>query len=430
MGAKEPVFSLYWMGVNDMIISWRGRLLLVGVMAAAGAGGTLCRGQQVSAVLIEKALDDPAKIVFTDISLEDAFASLSKSLGIKFDVDETAMAQLPYGQLTRLSSVQLQGMTWRDALGELLKPLALTFEPGADRIYILGTEELIRQPRRLNIAELDALVRLQNTNLDNREKGLLPQIRRFTGIDFKLIEMDRLRENADEDTTARVLSSLGQPASKVLNLYSRWVLPQENPLANEAGTWYVRADIQNGRAVSYEIIILSGRELNLQKLERPINISFRDQPVQNILQEMAYLGAIDIRFEPGCFALLDENLRNNFSLMSTRTASIKDALEALSGMTGLAYEIRSDSVYISAGKTLLQQVDQRRRESAQASNPLACIFIVKLPGTSFETIVFLREEELKKAGVLEQYRQFEQKSIADFIRALRNKGSDVPVIKK
>jgi len=392
------------------------QLLLIVVVFVPATGRSLCRAQQLTAVLIEKALDDPAKINFRDISLEDVVENLSKTLGIPIEVDQTALAQLPYGQLTMLASVQLQGMSWRDALRELLKPLALTFQPGVDRIYILGTNELMRQPRRLNINELDAIVRLQNTNLNHSEKNLLRQIYQLTRIDFKLIELDRHRDNADQDTVDKILSSFPQPASKVLDLYSRRVLPQEYNL-DEPGTWYVRADMQSGRAEFFEIIVLPARQLNLKKLERRINISFKNQPVQAILQQMAYLGAIDIRFEPGCFGLLDENQRNNFTL-NMRSATINDALEHLSGSTGLAYEVRHDSVYILAGKALLQQVAEQRRETAQGANPLACVIIVKVPGTGFETMIFVREEELRKAGVLEKYRQFQQKSISEFIRSL------------
>jgi len=409
--------------------SWRVSLYIFVFLMTFGALISICPGQQISAVFIEKALDDPAKIDYRNITLEDAFDSLRKQIGIPFEVDRTALAQLPYGQLTTLSSVQLQGMSWRDALRELLKPLALTFQPGADRIYILGTDALMRQPRRLNLIELDSLVRLQNSNLNDSDKNLLHQIRQITNTSiFRLIEIDQHVEKAHPDSVNKSLSSYAQPASKVLDIYSRRVLPNKYKL-EQPGAWYIRADMVNGQSTSIDIVILPAVDLNLLKLQRRINISFKNQPIQNILYELANQGALGINFEPGCFTLLDENLVNNFSL-TMRNATIKDAFEEIAGLTGLDPKPVPDGIHILAGKTLLEKAAERERQAAQAANPLACVIIAKLPGTEFETMIFVREEELRQAGVLEKYREFQKKNIAEFIRFLRIGDQTVPVIKK
>jgi len=409
--------------------SWRVSLSMVVFLTAFGTGISVGPGQQISAVFIEKALDDPAKINFRNITLEDAFENLRKQLGIPFEVDQTALAQLPYGQLTTLSSVQLQGMSWRDALRDLLKPLALTFQPGADRIYILGTEALMRQPRRLNLIELDSLVRLQNSNLNDSDKNLLRQIQQQTNTSiFRLVEMDNLVDKAHPNTVEQSLSSYPQSAAKVLDLYSRRLLSNKYKL-DQPGAWYLRADLVNGSTTSIDIVILPAVDLNSLKLQKRIDKSFINQPIQNILYELANQGTLGINFEPGCFTLLDENLVNNFSL-SMRSATLKDAFEEISGLTGLAHEVRPEGIHILAGPSLLRQAAERERQAAQAANPLACVIIAKLPGTDFETMIFVREEELRQAGVLEKYRDFQKKNIAEFIRFLRVGDQSVPVIKK
>jgi len=402
---------------------------MVGFLMMFASGVSLCQGQQLSAVFIEKALDDPAKIDYRNITLEDAFENLHKQLGIPFDVDQTALAQLQYGKLTTLSSVKLQGMPWRDALRELLKPLALTFQPGADRIYILGTDELMRQPRRLNLIELDSLVRLQNSNLNDSDKNLLRQIRQITNTSiFRLFEMDNHVEKAHQNTAEQSLSSYPQSAAKVLDLYSRRVLSnkykQEQP-----GTWYIRAEMINGQTTSIDIVILPAVDLNHLKLQKRIDKTFTDQPIQNILYELANLGTLEINFEPGCFTLLDENLVNNFTLAMSN-ATIKNAFDEISGLTGLAADVRPDGIHIVVGETLLKKAAERERQAAQIANPLACVLLVKIPENDFETMIFVREEELRQAGVLEKYRDFQKKNIAEFIRFLRIGDQTVPVIKK
>ena len=102
-------------------------------------------------LLIEKALDEPASIRLKQITLEDVFVRLSQQIGVMIDLEQAgpALDQLPYGRLTQIESAQIQGLSWRNALKELLKPFSLTFQAGNDRIYILGTPELMRQPQRL-----------------------------------------------------------------------------------------------------------------------------------------------------------------------------------------------------------------------------------------------------------------------------------------
>ena len=99
-----------------MTLFSRSRFLGIIFMVVLLTAGGITRGQATSAMLIEKVLDDPAQINFRNVTLEDAFEKLGKTIGIKFDVSEMALAQLPYGGLTELSAVQLQGMAWRDAL--------------------------------------------------------------------------------------------------------------------------------------------------------------------------------------------------------------------------------------------------------------------------------------------------------------------------
>lgn len=366
-----------------------------------------------NSMLIEKALDDPAQINFRNVSLEEAFDKLGKTIGVKFDVEPAALGQLPYGRLTELSAVQLQGMAWRDALGELLKPLALRFQTGKDRIYILGTVELMRQPQRLNLVELDALVKLQNSNLNDGEDKLLEQIRQVTGISFGLIENGRRREKADEDLAKKILGRLPQPASEILDLYCKKVFGSDAP-----ASWYVKAELKAGRAENIDIIILPVQKLNDLKLERRINIEFKDQPAQTILHDLAQQAGMDIRYEPGCFYLLDKNLRDNCSLVM-RGGAIKSALEALAGMTGLAYSYDEKGIYVEAGDTLKQSA-VKRIETVTYANPLILTLTARIPGTDYESMILIREEDLKEEDLLVKWDLVKEQIIRDFIQYLRN----------
>ena len=181
--------------------------------------------------LIEKALDEPAQISLKNITLEEVFFHLSRKIGIEIDLDRAgpALSQLPYGKLTQIASAHLEGLTWRQALTELLKPFALTFQPGSDCIYILGTKDLMRQPRRLNIAELEAIVLLQNTQLDNKSGNLLQQIRTRTNIKFDLFVHGKKLDRIDREDGRRILNQGPFPAGLTLHQYSQRIYRRGKP---------------------------------------------------------------------------------------------------------------------------------------------------------------------------------------------------------
>ncbi|MBN2376305.1 MAG: hypothetical protein JXD22_07885 [Sedimentisphaerales bacterium] len=386
------------------------------VIALGWLLSSACLAQETNPVQIEQLLNKSAKIDFRNITLEDAFDRLSQSIGVKISLDTSSMAQLPFGSLTQLSAVQLQGMSWRDALKELLKPLALTFQTGSDRIFILGTEELLRQPQKLNLVELDALVRLQNSNLSEREENLIKQIREVTRSNFALIEFGKPREKTDEGCSEDSLSKIPQPAHHVLNLYCKQLGDKKNV---PDATWYLRAELEQGRANNIEIIIAPAKRLIDMKLDRQITIQFKQQPVQTILQDLARQAVLNISFEPGCIATLDENTRDKCTLIM-RDGSIKNALEVLSGTTGLAYQADQNGLYILAGDLLRQTAaSQSTVGTVTYSNPLICTITAKLPGTDIETMVLIRQDDLTEYGLLDKYQQLHRDSIDDFMRYLK-----------
>ncbi|MCH9022472.1 MAG: hypothetical protein IID32_06880 [Planctomycetes bacterium] len=128
---------------------------------------------------------------------------------------------------------------------------------------------------------------------------------------------------------------------------------------------------------------------------------------------------MDITFEPGCIGLVDANLRDNCSLVML-SGSIKNALEVLSGMTGLAYYYDSRGIHITASEALKAIEPSRTRIGSRESiDPLICILTSKLPGSNLETQTFIRQSELKKEGLLEKYQRIQKTNLKDFMDSLR-----------
>lgn len=398
-----------------MIRVCRNRYLLCTVLAwMCGTGYS----QVPDELFIQKALHSPATIHFQNITLENAIAKVSASLGVPLEPEPSALNQLPGGPLLLIESVQLEGMTWRDALRELLEPLSLTYQVGTNQIYILGTPELMRQPRQLNLMELNALVTLQTIQLNDSEDNLLKQIRELSKLPFEWIEFGDWEEKAEKDITERILTKHPTPAVQVLDRYSRSRgKKKKQPIQN--ATWYVRESAENSRAPVMYIEILPAEQLLLMKLDRRTTVSYHNQPAQKIFLDLAQRANVEIRFEPGCLALLEPRTRNNI-LLEMQTATIKGALDALEGMTGLEYKLQADHIRIQASANLVEMAKRRQLMTrSSGTNPAMTVITVKVPGTEMEVMMFVRKEDLEEMGLQGKFQQYYLDSVKTYFDFLK-----------
>jgi hypothetical protein len=381
--------------------------LMLGSVVFSLALAARCWAGDAAPFLLEKVLDEQAQLTFKEVTLEEAFASLSKTLGVPIETDEAAIGQLPYGRLTRLS-VQFAGITWREALKELLRPLALRFQTGRDRFYILGSEELMRQPQRLTMLELNALVKLQTTILTDREEKLLKQIRAVTGLNFGLMVGSLRLEEADKDKAERILTAVGQPATQVLDLYGQ----HKYGLTT---TWYVRGE-PSGKTDLVDIVFVMAADLYQMKLACHIDVQFSNRPVQEILLELSRRAGLETRFEPGCIAMLDDSIRQNCSL-AISGGTVRTALDALAGMTGLKWSVDGKGILMAASDNL-RTLAASRAEAQKKLNPAAIMLTVPIPGTTMNGMIVVREQELRDRGLWDAFQKMRQRQLQDFYNSL------------
>lgn len=370
-------------------------------------------------VFIQKALDSTAKIRLENLTLEEVLQEIGTRLGVVLHPEASAMAQLPGGQLLQIDSVQLEGMPWREALREFLCQLGLTYQVGADRIYILGTPELIRHPRRLNRSELNALVALQTVRLNDSETKLLNQLRELLKIRFELIEFGRWEEKADKDVAEDILTKHPLTAVEVLDRYSTKRGREKSKPVRDT-TWYLREETDNGRGSTIYIEILPSEKLLSMKLDHRITVSYRNQPVQTIFLDLARHSNLELRFEPGCLSLLDPQIRNSTSL-EMQEATIQRAFDVLVGMTGLEYEVQADHIRIQAGATLVEMAKNRQpTASSSRTNPAMTVITIKIPGTDMEAMMFVRKEDLEEMGLQEKFQRYYLDSVKAYFDFLQN----------
>ncbi len=387
------------------------------IVAMTGGWCSWSPAAEPTELFIEQALDNPATINFSNITLDDALKGISNAMGVRLDADESALSQLPYGRLTPLASVQLQNITWRQALREFLAPLALRFQVGKEQIYILGTDELLRQPRRLTANELAALVALQQSNVNNSDERLLRQIREVTRMDFGLIINGIRQEKTDKDIDEDILHEKPISAAEALTTYCRVLASKGNRPAADL-TWFVQTET-SGNKEGLNIVMLSQSELAGQKLDRCVDVSFRNVPVQSILIDLGRSAVIPVSFEPGCIALVDSQIRENASL-TLQNGSIRMALEALAGMTGLQYRTEGLKLHITAGENLKAIANRSvTAVTTTSSNPTVAVLTLNIPGSDIPNMIFIRQDDLKEQGLLEKYQKMRKAMLEDFYKVLR-----------
>ena len=364
---------------------------------------------------VEKILNERANFSLKDITLEDAFNELGKQMGITVRSDDAALDMLPYGRQTRLNAVQFQGSTWRKGISELLKPLALRFEPGDKQILILGTDELMRQPDRLNLAELNTLVKLQNGGVNNQEKDLLKQLGQITGVNLGLVLESQRKDNFDPEVTRQILTTANQSAMRALDAYAR-LISISYPM-----TWVLDA----GKNDQVDLVFLRSEQLIDRKMDRQIDFEYRNRPVQEIIIDLARRGGMNIDFEPGVLGMLDESVRNNTSFKIR--ANLRTAWATISGMTGLEYRFDRNGVYITASDNL-KSMALARTSGGTRTNPSLLMLIRKIPGTDLEYMMFIREQDLKGPGLLDKYERIRQTQLDDFLKAIRAWPEPAPAV--
>lgn len=351
----------------------RKRFHAVAVMLPALLLAAPARGQS-DAITLQKALDRPVNVDLADAPVREVFAELSRKTGVKFQIDPSALAALPYGDQTRLV-VQLKNITLRKALSPMLAPQALQWSVDGGAVRISPSEALARMGRRASYDELRALGGLHARQLEPAAKSgpTLGQLRKATGsAELRLTFEVKADEKAVLARADRMLPASG----------AAWL----DALCRDQGwTWYLWGD---------EIKILSRKAQVGRQLECPVSLRYREAKLAAVLLDLARKARIKLEMAPGVLDYVSADVLENFSL-AVADATVADALEVIRGATGLEFVRTDEGLRVQASEELKNRAvtTRPRRRSA---------FFVKMsmPGPKgVEIEVFLRSDELPEAFV-------------------------------
>lgn len=283
-----------------------------------------------SSALINEALDQPVILKLNTV-LPKAVTAIADQTGVKVDVDPTVWDLLPWGEQTNIE-VNLDRQTLRAGLEAVAQRLGLVMVLSAQAVELEPMPPLRRLGRRATEKELEALYLLSTTPLDKlagKEKPTVEQL--IEAVDARLQEVKpelavefRRRDLIKTDQT--VFIARNATMADALEALSR----------ETAATWYPW-----GRSI---VVLPREMQVRNNQLSRPIDIRFNGVDVAQVLVELEQASGVPFEIEAGAIQRITPESRRISMILTNVT--VQQALEAVSGVTGLDYVVKGDGLYI------------------------------------------------------------------------------------
>ncbi len=377
------------------------------VLVAATAGGVLAKPATAQ---LQKALDTPVNFVVEEAApIGEVFSRLEKETGARIALHDDALEFLPYGEQTRLK-VTLKNIKLSKALDRVLSQQALRWKRDGDTIHILPTDALYRLGRRASFDELRLLGAIHSTEIPAEKSA--DEVRKtfaaLSGLDEVALKfrvsphsLDRPLSEVKTDAFQRAAMALPGTGADWLNMLCHGM----------DWTWYVQGE---------QVIVLGKAAQVRRQLQRQVSVAYRKASLQDVLFDLAGKARVELRMSPGVMQHVPEQARSNLNLIMEE-ATVSQALQAISGATGLTFTPSGEGLKVEASKAIKDDGsgadDQPRRERpaffVRMSMPLK-------DGTNVD--VFMRPDDMpeevveyilkRKAGMIRSLRE-EAKASAD-----------------
>jgi hypothetical protein len=329
----------------------------------------LFAGGQSPAISLQQALDKPIDLTIENAPIAEVFRKLSEKTGVKFVLDDQTIACLPYGDQTRLD-VRLKDATLRKDLPRLLGRGALQWDIEGDLVRIKPGEPLARMCRRASFDELAVLGKICSDKVASVEGStMIEQLRKLTGDK----ELELVFQATGDKAAAIAQADRIMPCTG-----AEWLdrLCQHGPW-----TWYLWGD---------QIIILDRKAQVARQLQQQVSLRYQNEKLVTVLLDLVNRkGHVKLEMEPGVLNYVPSEIRNNFNLVMA-DASISQALEVISGATGLEFITTEDGVRVVPSDKLV-------KGGGAADNSRRPPFFVRvnMPGPNGTNIeVYFRPDEL------------------------------------
>jgi hypothetical protein len=306
---------------------------------------------------------------------------------VPISLEARALAKLPWGAQTKLSTLTIRNSTLRDALPQVLRPLALQHRVETDRVRVLPSPPLDRIEGRVTWKELELLAELASTP--------------YAPEAFKKYEVQYRITSKVGDAPAVLAEQLARAGRGSI------ADTLETAAAALNWTWFPQ---------DQRIVILSQQAAYARALARTMTGRYERRNLGDILFELGREADIHMHLQPGTFRQLPTETVQRYSLYLTNV-SIRQALDYISADTGLAYSIEPDGVHVGPA----ENIEKLQQQTAAAGDA----FVAKLsvPSTDgFSSFEFL----LRESELTAEARQLRDRKKKEFLESLRSAASRQP----
>jgi hypothetical protein len=285
-----------------------------------------------SSALINEALDQPVVLKLNTV-LPKAAAAIADKTGVKVDVDPAVWDLLPWGEQTNIE-VNLDKQTLRAGLEAVAKRLGLVMVLKAQAVELQPMPALRRLGRRATDKELDALYLLSTTPLDNLQPAQKEKLKVDELVEAVDAKLQQVRPDLAVEFRRRDMLKADQALAVARNATladALETLSRETP-----ATWYPW-----GRSI---VVLPREMQIRNNQLGRPIDTRFDGVDISQVLVELEQASGVPFEIEPGAVQRIPPESRRVTLILSPGT--VQQALEAISGYTGLDYVVKGDGIYI------------------------------------------------------------------------------------
>ena len=347
-------------------------VVIVGLLSSAPAAAA-------APVNVQVALDKPVQMDIADMPIGQVFQRLTQATGVSFVLAPDVYACLPYGDLTRLN-VKLPNVTLRSALSPMLAPLAMQWTVDKGAVRVEPAPALVRMTRRATIEELQALGQIHSVRMEPVDKAgeVIEQLRKISGNKdlslFYHVKTDKAEKEAAAQRADRALPCTAGVWLDVLCHAQNW-------------TWYLWGDV---------LMIVDRKAQVERQLQRQVSLRYEGAQLVAVLLDLARQGHVTLNMDPGVMELVPVETRTNFNLMMA-DASIAQALEVLSGATGLVFVREPAGLRVEASERLKKKAQAEQPESSKRT---PFFFKKSLPMPDGSTLeLLLRPDDLPEEVV-------------------------------
>jgi hypothetical protein len=282
-----------------------------------------------SSALINQQLDKQSKLELNG-TLPDVMAQITKQTGVPIDAEPDVWTILPWGRETTVTA-KIENQTLRAALEVITRKLGLQFVLKEQSIELQPMPALKRLGRKSTLSELDALNQLSSTPLEMKtEKPDLKSL--LEAVDAKLLASKSAF--AVENRTATSGNPVPQGIPVAVPRGATLLDALEAVTTQTPATWYPWGKT---------IVVLPKQDQVRRQLQTDITLRHDGTDVAQVLTELSQRSGVPFRYEPGTFQEMAPQSRQ---IKLVLNATVMDALEAVCGLTGLAYQVKDDEVYL------------------------------------------------------------------------------------